>query len=475
MTRTYVDSRPNADLVATLQALVNLSASDMLGADQYLRRAEVLLPTVCAREQYLALQHDQENIPRLTKELRRAAERSDWARVRSLAQEAAQTRERVVAGRELFHIADAIYGPRVIHADATSLGLTGIVVHPTGNLLGARDATLDQLRFLLAHDSEWAPFYSRRIAHFERLQVITDENPGAMVDRTELQKQLLQAVDKADFAQVQRLVDTIATQGQVATGRFRAPHRAPDAVEELAAALPDPTTRRARELGLKPETLALNKGLNEYLSCCCADRATFPESVLTETHRKAETCTCGHACPPKVHESLRDNLDLLLLHPFISSVGARYLPWFGAETLLVETFPETEPDARTELLTALGLRRRRGLPRIAIEDALLTNGSRVCTALGLDPAEFTVACIPFDAYLRLAPQYQWGQQQLWTHFDGYQVSREVHLRALVGGDARYGGPDDLCSIERDYEVEHLTVRFAVLRRQRFMTRETQEA
>ncbi len=472
---THIDRRPNADLTAGLQALVNLSTSDMLYADQYLRRAEVLLPTVCTLEQYLAVQHDQENVPRLTKELRQAAERSDWARARSLAQQAAQTRERVVAGSELFHIADAIYGPRVIHADASALGLTGIVVHPAANLLAARDAALDRLRFLLAHDSEWAPFYSGRIAHFERLQVITDENPGTLVDRTELQERLLQAVDEADFALVQRLVDTIATHGEAATGRLRAPRRADRRVQELAAAFPDPAASRASELGLKPQTLAANKGFNEYLSCCCAERATFPESVLSETHRKAETCTCGHACPPDVHDSLRDNLDLLLLHPFISSVGTRYLPWFGAETLLIETFPETEPDARAGLLTALGLQRRRGLPRIAIEDALLTNGSRVCTQLGLDPAEFTVACIPFDAYLRLAPQYQWGQHQLWTHFDGYQVSRQVHLRALVGGDARYGGPDDLCSIERDYEVEHLTVRFAVVRRQRFMTRETQEA
>jgi hypothetical protein len=463
-----------ADLLI-LQALVTLNATDLLYADQYLCRAEVLLPTVCTREQYLALQHDQGNLPRLTKELRQAAEHGDWAKVSSLAQEAAQTRERLVANEQLLQAADAVYGPRVIHADATALGLTGVVVHPTANLLAARDATLDQLRFLLAHDSEWAPFYSKRIAHFEHLQVITDENPGATVDPIELQKRLLQAVGKADFVQVQRLAETIATQGQGRVGRLRAPRLADGRAEGLAAAFSDTTPSRARELGLTPETLVVNKGLNEYLSCCCADRATFPESVLTETHRKAESCTCGHACPPNVHGSLRDNLDLLLLHPFISSVGARYLPWFGVETLLVENFSETEPDARTGLLSALGLHRRRGLPRIAIEDALLTNGSRVCTELGLDPAEFTVACIPFDAYLRLAPQYQWGQQQLWTHFDGYQVSREVHLRALVGGDARYGGPDDLCSIERDYDVEHLTVRFAVLRRQRFMTRETPES
>jgi hypothetical protein len=59
--------RPSdTDPLATLEAMVNLNATDLLYADQYLRRAEVLLPEVCTRERYVALQHDQENLPRLT-------------------------------------------------------------------------------------------------------------------------------------------------------------------------------------------------------------------------------------------------------------------------------------------------------------------------------------------------------------------------------------------------------------------------
>ncbi len=46
------------------------------------------------------------------------------------------------------------------------------------------------------------------------------------------------------------------------------------------------------------------------------------------------------------------------------------------------------------------------------------------------------------------------------------ASPELHLRALVGGDARYGGPEDLGSVARDYETERLVARFAVVRRQR---------
>jgi hypothetical protein len=214
-------------------------------------------------------------------------------------------------------------------------------------------------------------------------------------------------------------------------------------------------------------------GLDEYLSCCCVDRATFPDRPLSDTKRSAENCTCGHACPPEVRTSLREDLDFLIGHPFISSAGLRYLPWFEPEAVLVETFPESDPNARTALLTPLGLPGRRGLSRLVIEDALLTHGHRLCAQLGLDPLDFVAACIPFDAYVRLAPKYGWGRQEFWTHLDGYQVTRDLRLWALVGGNARFGGPDNLSSLVRDYDPEGLTARFAVLRRQRFAAREAQ--
>lgn len=46
--------------------------------------------------------------------------------------------------------------------------------------------------------------------------------------------------------------------------------------------------------------------------------------------------------------------------------------------------------------------------------------------LGVDPAEFVVACSPVDAYVRLAPKYGCGQLALWTHFDGYPTTDRVH-------------------------------------------------
>ncbi len=253
-------------------------------------------------------------------------------------------------------------------------------------------------------------------------------------------------------------------------GRLRVPRPDDGTARKLAEGIPVSDGERLQQLGLKQEVLPAAKALNEYLGCCCADRPTLSESPLTATHRRAETCTCGHQCPPEVRSVLRENLDLILLHVFVTSGGVRYLPWFGVETVLIETIAESEIETRTPLAEMLRLPKRRGLPRLTIEDALRTHGGDVVRELGLDPTEFVAICIPFDVYLRLAPSYGWGLAERWTHFDGYQLCRDHPFRALVGGDARFGGPDDLCSVGRDYDADRLTTRFAVVRRERMTVR-----
>lgn len=282
-----------------------------------------------------------------------------------------------------------------------------------------------------------------------------------------------QALAKGDFHEVQRLAAALAADPPRPDGRVRVPSPTGDQVARLAESFPSAVGREASKLGLSSERLAARGELNSYLGCCCADRARFPTSPLTESHRQAEGCTCGHACPPQLPAALHENLDLLMVHPFITSAGTRYLPWFGQETLLVETFVE-DGEHSGLLVEALGLPRRLGLSRMRIEDALARRGPVLCTDLGLDPVECAVVCIPYDAYLRLAGKYGWGRQQRWTHFDGYQVLQHAHLRALVGGDVRYGGPYDLCSVERHYDPERLVARFAIVRRARFTVRDRGE-
>lgn len=78
-----------------------------------------------------------------------------------------------------------------------------------------------------------------------------------------------------------------------------------------------------------------------------------------------------------------------------------------------------------------------------------------------------------DVYLRraeeLLPQvcmkeHGWRREESWTHLDGYQVTRERQLRALVGGHARFGGGPNLSALVRDYYSDRLTARLAILRR-----------
>ena len=152
--------------------------------------------------------------------------------------------------------------------------------------------------------------------------------------------------------------------------------------------------------------------------------------------------------------------------------GARYFPILvDIEFVLVEDFPEEGAAEGGELLSTLGLKQRRGLSRMEIETALRQQGNQVLhERLGLDPRAFRLVCVPFDVYLRVGRDRGWGQQQHWTHVDGYQVMKGSRLRALVGGDVRYGGLLDLCSISSDDQREGVVARFAVVHRERLLTR-----
>jgi hypothetical protein len=81
---------------------------------------------------------------------------------------------------------------------------------------------------------------------------------------------------------------------------------------------------------------------------------------------------------------------------------------------------------------------------------------------------FRLVCIPPDVHLRLGDAEGWGRQPLWTHFDGYLVMRNGRLRALAGGNARFGGLYNLVGIGRDYDADTVTTRFAVVQRQRMV-------
>jgi len=72
--------------------------------------------------------------------------------------------------------------------------------------------------------------------------------------------------------------------------------------------------------------------------------------------------------------------------------------------------------------------------------------------------------------MRFGLDRKWGEQQQWTHFDGYQVLKSGQLRALAGGNVRYGGLTDLISLGIADQRDSVIARFAVIRRARQVAR-----
>ncbi|HZX41423.1 MAG TPA: hypothetical protein VFE93_06250, partial [Myxococcaceae bacterium] len=173
--------------------------------------------------------------------------------------------------------------------------------------------------------------------------------------------------------------------------------------------------------------------------------------------------------PKDTPEPQRDRIVMFITRPVLSSGGARFLPPLVDEDLLVETFDEGPAGAelgKNGLAEALGLKRRWGLGRLGIERTLQGKGPEVVKSLGLDPWRFRLVCVPPDIYGAVCQRRGWGKHEIWTHLDGYLASRERKLLALAGGDARYGGFQDLVGVGIEYDSDRLLTRFAIVDRRR---------
>jgi hypothetical protein len=243
----------------------------------------------------------------------------------------------------------------------------------------------------------------------------------------------------------------------------------------LAAPFSDDAVQRARALGFavaRTEPLPEGGPLFDYATVRIWQSAPGDEETEREGTMRAKALIDEAGFPPNVSEPMKVLVGQYLRTPFINSGGARYIPRFAPETALIEDFPEDGPTPeQSELLSALGLPGRTRLARVEIEAALMERGAGVLQErLQLDPKEFRLVCIPADIYSRYGRDHGWGQRQGWTHFDGYQVLKNGQLRALVGGDVRYGGVSDLVSIGVGDQREGVVARFAVIRRARLVAR-----
>jgi len=344
---------------------------------------------------------------------------------------------------------------------------------------------VDQLTLLEASDVPWRDFYAGRRTVFQtRAPIGVDPAPGGGPVTTsadgirEAAAQALKAGDMKRLAELADLMPTVkagaagvapSTQpekaGTAQPGKSGTAQTPQQASRDLVASWSTDVLAHARQLGLAARHLEPRADL--------ASLRGYAWSPSSDESRHSDVKQV--TLPPGSAEGLRDRIEVLMIHPLANSGGARHLPALVAEDVLIEDFPDPkdgEQPASSPLLTTLELPRRRGLTREAIERALLTHGTRVLEKdLGLDPRVFRLVCIPSDVHFRLGEAEGWGRQPCWTHFDGYlirTVEGRLRLQALVGGDVRYGGLNDLLGVSRDYDSDHLVARFAVVHRERMV-------
>lgn len=489
MAKTAKDDT-NARIPEVVELLGDVSDCDTVYADVYVQRARELFNSVLPPDQYNALKRIERDIEEAVKQSKAATMLQDWRRVETLAAQVDGLRQSAEANAALAALGVRIYDRVGVSIDPFSPGFESMPGREH-DLADLRDTLVGKLKELAGRDAAMASFYESRGAFFAGFGLLsrraaTRTTSSEATGSAELQQLATQAAQQGDMAQLRRYAQELLARQAHEKASDAAKAAKPDtaaAVErstygcpvDLAVPFAAEVAERARALGLvvaRSGPLAQTAPLFDYvIAHVWQANLAGPESEHEGAMRTAAVVDEA-GFPKDVSESVKVLVGQFLRNPFVNSGGARYLPQFNAEEVLIEDFAEDqEPPASSELLSALGLRQRRGLARFEIEDALLDNGAKIVRErLQLDPLEFRLVCIPHDLYMRFGRDRGWGQQQQWTHFDGYQVLKNGKLRALVGGSARYGGLSDLVSIAIADQRETVVARFAVVRRARQVAR-----
>lgn len=451
-----------------LAMLVDMGAADTVYRDVYLDRARTLLGGALPLEEFQRLLHEQAQLSELPIAIGRAMEQGNWTVVKDLSARARTIREAVEAKRTLLDMGREVYAATDVRLDPFSPGLRQFV---RSDPSAVRKSALEQLTALGQVDPSWRDFYGARRAAFDALVVARAEGARKTAAATQVadpRQAAVEALKRGDMSRLEQLAETlmsavgarsaVASTAPAGPPAVAAPSRQPTA-DLLCSYSPD-TLSRAGRFGLAHRQVPSRSEVASLRDFAWDPR--WPD----ESGRVAVKDV---ALPANTPDAFRERLEMLMIHPLVNSGGARHLPTLVAEDVLIEDFPdpkEGEEPPATELLSALGLSSRRGVPRTAIEQALLAHGARVIGELGLDARAFRLVCIPPDIHIRLGEAEGWGRQPLWVHFDGYLVMADGRLRALAGGHVQFGGLYDLLGVSRDYDSERLFARFAVVRRER---------
>ena len=464
-----MDSTANA-LVTGLIETANI---DTVYRDVYLDRARTLLTPVLSVEEFHRLEQERAALAELPLTIARALDNASWSLVKQLTERAQTLTHAIDEKSGLLQTARNVYDVRDVRLDPFSPGLEPFTRIPRRELPTLAKRVWTLLQTLERADVAWNDFYrARRGAFQERPQTGAESETVAIssaMDALEAARQALKAGDLkrlAGLAGAQIAAGTPSESAVSHAASVGADRRDDEPGRELqAAAYSSETLARARHLGLTPRHLEPRMEL--------ASLRRYAWTPSSDEHGAGAATQVP--LPSGVPEGLRDGVAMFAIHPLVNSGGARYLPSLVAEDVLVEDFPDPadgQTAAPSELVNSLGLPGRRGLPRIAIEQALLMHGARILEKeLGLDPRLFRLVCIPPDVYVRVGETEGWGRQPFWTHFDGYlirTVMGQVRLQALAGGDVRYGGLYELLAVGREYDSDRLLARFAVVQRARMV-------
>jgi hypothetical protein len=462
--------------VERVRLLLDARKGDPLYGDRYAARAAECLRPQLSEETWEALRDSESSVAEARRQSQLALLHGEWARVKELAAQIGSLQKSALARREEMELGQQLYGSPEVPIDPFSPGFGPLFGASVEALARRRDDLVGTLDKLAASDPDWAPLYSGRRAYFAALPLTFEVGASAgpaRVDPELVRQEALAALHQGDTDSVVRMAERMLARSKETPAARAADAPATPVVTEarVGAALPpfpDPVVERARALGLAHERRDPDLEVVHYLRAI-AWIPSFPgeETPAGPGRRVTVPPPPSLTSPPEPVAML---LDQFALHPFVNSLGVRYLPALEPEWVLVEDFPEDAiPDA-SPLLAALGFDRRRALSRVAIERALRGRAAGVLEKLGLDAGQHLLVCVPADVYVNVGARRGWGRQEYWTHFDGYQVLRDGKLRALVGGDVRFGGIYDVCSIARDDEREGVVARFAVVRRERMQSR-----
>ena len=461
--------------------LVEAANADTVYRDLYLRRARQLLSSTLDESAYRGIGSTDKEIEDLMRRSRSAVLQRDWDQAAQLSAQAEGLRKRKASMGNLAAMGKDVYDADTVAFDPFSPG-KHLGPQSEANQPGVHKRLMDTLASLGKLDPSLSASYEKRRSYFSSLELAspTASQKGRQRDRAQLERLAVEAAEKGDAPALQRLAKelrdwkesgtaTASTSASTVMTRYESP-------VDLAVPFAAEVVARARELGLAEAQTA------PVAEIAAAREAIYthvwqPTPANPDMEREGVLRAQAQAEVSIPEKALTEDLKVLagqfIQQIFVNSGGARYLPPLSAERTLIEDFAEAEAaaDAPSKLLTALGLSKRSGLARTEMEAALVRSGNQILEErLGLDPLEFRLVCIPYDLYIRFGRDRGFGKWSHWTHFDGYQVMAGNRLRALVGGDGRFGGISDLVSISPSDARDGVYARLAVVRRARMAGR-----